>query len=135
MKQRKLLAVLLGLGLLSFFGRDGLERNFLFYPSHHQRDNELKEWKVDGRVIGYSRQVSVPENVWLMLHGNTGQAADRTYALASFSKFNHAAPGVKVAMKNVGEPVGLLYTRRQKFRLTTGFLGLGLWQSTVRNSR
>jgi uncharacterized protein len=35
--------------------------------------------------IGYAREVAQPENVWLLLHGNGGQAADRVYALPVFS--------------------------------------------------
>jgi hypothetical protein len=35
--------------------------------------------------MGFAREVQAPENVWLMLHGNGGQAADRGYALGAFS--------------------------------------------------
>jgi surfactin synthase thioesterase subunit len=41
---------------------------------------------MEGKVIGYSRTAPTPKNVWLMPHGNAGQAADRTYALPCFSK-------------------------------------------------
>lgn len=66
-------------------GCKSLQRKFLFFPSHHQRDNGLTAWKREGQLIGYAREVAEPENVWLMLHGNAGQAADRTYALPCFS--------------------------------------------------
>lgn len=36
-------------------------------------------------MIGVSRVVDAPKNVWLFLHGNAGQAADRSYALPCFS--------------------------------------------------
>ncbi len=39
----------------------------------------------DGKLMGFAREVQAPENVWLMLHGNAGQAADRVYALGAFS--------------------------------------------------
>jgi hypothetical protein len=40
---------------------------------------------MNGRLIGYARNVDNPGNVWLFLHGNAGQAADRAYALRCFS--------------------------------------------------
>ena len=40
----------------------------------------------DGATLGFAREVPDPENVWLLLHGNGGQAADRTYALPAFSE-------------------------------------------------
>ncbi|MEI6971001.1 MAG: alpha/beta hydrolase [bacterium] len=71
--------LLLGLGCSS------IERKMLFFPSHHPSDGGLAPWVVDGRVIGYCRPVKAPENVWLMMHGNGGQAAGRNYAIPSFS--------------------------------------------------
>lgn len=70
------------------FGSAGcrpLERHMLFYPTHHPHDNHLTPWINSGAVIGYAREVKSPENVWLLLHGNAGQAADRLYAVPSFS--------------------------------------------------
>ena len=63
-----------------------VQRKALFYPTHHDRDNGLERWLHDGVLIGYSRQVPEPANVWLLLHGNGGQAADRAYALGAFSE-------------------------------------------------
>lgn len=68
------------------FGCSGIQRKFLFYPTHHTSANGLSAWVHEGKVIGYSRQVAAPKNVWLMLHGNGGQAADRAYAVPSFSE-------------------------------------------------
>ena len=73
------------LTLLSLVGCSALQRKFLFYPSHHDSSNGLTAWKLGDRVIGYAREVDGPENVWLMLHGNGGQASDRAYALPCFS--------------------------------------------------
>jgi pimeloyl-ACP methyl ester carboxylesterase len=81
---RKPLTILLSSCLVLLAGCAAIQRKVLFYPSHHARDNGLAAWKKEGRIIGYSRQVSAPENVWLMLHGNGGQAADRAYAIPSF---------------------------------------------------
>jgi pimeloyl-ACP methyl ester carboxylesterase len=66
-------------------GCSALQRKFLFYPSHHGSNNGLTPWRLGDRIIGYAREESAPENVWLMLHGNGGQAADRTYAIPCFS--------------------------------------------------
>ena len=82
---RKLLTVLLVgylllVALFAFF-----QRKLLFFPSHHNYDNGLTPWKTEGKIIGYSRSVPAPKNVWLMLHGNGGQAADRACAIPSFA--------------------------------------------------
>lgn len=71
--------------LAAFFGCESFQRMALFYPTHDARDNGLAPWTHDGRVIGFAREVQHPENVWLLLHGNGGQAADRTYTLPAFS--------------------------------------------------
>ncbi len=61
------------------------QRRLMYYPSHHQGHPGLSEWRHGGQLIGYAREVRSPQNVWLMLHGNGGQAGDRVYALPSFS--------------------------------------------------
>ncbi len=60
-------------------------RKLLFYPTHRPSDNNLTPWIRNGEIIGYSRTIASPNNVWLMLHGNAGQASDRFYAMPSFS--------------------------------------------------
>lgn len=67
------------------FGCQSLQRSALFYPTHNDGDGGLARWTHDGALIGFAREVPEPENVWLMLHGNGGQAADRVYALGAFS--------------------------------------------------
>jgi hypothetical protein len=71
--------------LLLTFGISSLERRLLYYPTHRSGDNGLEPWTRNGELIGYSRNVRSPKNVWLMLHGNGGQASDRVYAIPSFS--------------------------------------------------
>lgn len=61
------------------------QRKLLYYPTHHQETNGLAQWRHEGELIGFAREVPSPENVWLMMHGNGGQASDRAYALSSFS--------------------------------------------------
>lgn len=82
---RNIAIALLVLGMLLTFGCRTLVRSALFYPTHHGNDNGLAHWVHDGVLIGFSRPVPDPQNVWLMLHGNGGQAADRVYALGRFS--------------------------------------------------
>lgn len=60
------------------------QRKLLYMPTHHGESGGLAEWHHDGIPIGFSRQVPSPETVWLFLHGNAGQASDRTYILPSF---------------------------------------------------
>ncbi|HTP63937.1 MAG TPA: alpha/beta hydrolase [Geobacteraceae bacterium] len=62
-----------------------LQRRLLYYPSHRSETNGLSEWTIDGRLIGCARKVQKPVNIWLFIHGNAGQAADRVYALPCFS--------------------------------------------------
>ncbi len=83
---RKFSRIFLSAGLLLFAGCSAIQRKLLFYPSHHGRDNGLAAWKLDGKIIGFCRQVPDPANVWLLLHGNAGQAADRAYAISSYSQ-------------------------------------------------
>ncbi len=81
-----LTSVLVGVCLASLVGCTAIQRKFVFYPSHENRHSSLAPWELNGRIIGYSRQVAAPETVWLMLHGNAGQASDRSYAIPSFSE-------------------------------------------------
>lgn len=84
----KLIAVLfllLSIILFVIVGCSPIERKLLFFPTHHPHDNNLTPWIRNGETIGYSRNVESPRNVWLMLHGNAGQASDRLYAIPSFS--------------------------------------------------
>jgi uncharacterized protein len=67
-------------------GCQALQRKLLFYPTHDSQENGFTRWLHDGVLIGYSRTVADPDNVWLMLNGNGGQAAGRTYALPAFSE-------------------------------------------------
>lgn len=62
------------------------QRKMIFMPSHREVVSPLKPWVHDGRVIGYCREVENPSEVWLMTHGNAGQAADREYVLPCIPK-------------------------------------------------
>jgi pimeloyl-ACP methyl ester carboxylesterase len=71
--------------LLTASCRSSLEQKMLFFPTHHAPDGVMEPWSKDGQPLGYARTVPAPKNVWLMLHGNGGEATDRTYALPCFS--------------------------------------------------
>jgi uncharacterized protein len=71
--------------LMLIAGCASIQRNMMYYPTHKQSDNGLERWEVKGEVIGYCRKVAAPKNVWLMFHGNGGQASDRAYAIPSYS--------------------------------------------------
>jgi len=63
------------------------QRSMLFFPTHNARPTtSLWPWQDEGHVIGYCHEVANPDTIWLMLHGNGGQAADRDHAL-------HCLPG------------------------------------------
>jgi uncharacterized protein len=70
--------------LMRTVGCSSIERLLLFYPTHRPAAGALTPWTKDGAIIGYARKVASPRNVWLMLHGNGGQAEDRLYAIPSF---------------------------------------------------
>jgi uncharacterized protein len=58
------------------------QRSLIFFPTHDSGGSGLSPWVVDGRVMGYCRAVEAPRTVWLMTHGNAGQASQRGYVLA-----------------------------------------------------
>lgn len=61
------------------------QRSLLYYPSHQTLPSALVPWTNSGAIIGYCREVAQPRAIWLMMHGNAGQAADRDYVLARMS--------------------------------------------------
>lgn len=78
--------IVIVLGFASFFGCQAIQRKVLFYPSNHANANGFARWVHEGSTIGYAREVASPANVWLFLHGNGGQAADRAYAMHAFDE-------------------------------------------------
>lgn len=58
-----------------------IQRSLLYFPSHHRETSTLKPWLEKGELIGYCRESENPSTIWLMMHGNAGQASDRQYAL------------------------------------------------------
>jgi uncharacterized protein len=61
------------------------QRAMLYYPTHATPSTALTPWRHGDRTIGYCREVPGARTVWLMMHGNAGQAADRDYVLARMS--------------------------------------------------
>jgi uncharacterized protein len=79
------LFILVFVNIIGTVGCTAIERKMLFYPTHHPHDNSLTPWTKNGEIVGYARTVESPKNIWLLLHGNAGQASDRLYAVPSFS--------------------------------------------------
>jgi pimeloyl-ACP methyl ester carboxylesterase len=61
------------------------QRSLIYFPSHDESDTALRPWVVSDEIIGYRREVANPRTVWLMTHGNAGQASHRAYVLARMS--------------------------------------------------
>ncbi|MDA7916400.1 alpha/beta hydrolase [Verrucomicrobia bacterium] len=85
-KRRTRCILLIGAIVAITLGMGCIQRKLLYFPTHHENTNGLSQWSHEDQVIGYARKVPAPKNVWLMLHGNAGQAAGRGYALPSFSE-------------------------------------------------
>lgn len=61
------------------------QRSLLYFPSHHAGAGRLEPWIHHDQVIGYKHSLDHPQAVWLMMHGNGGQASDREYVLPRLS--------------------------------------------------
>ncbi len=57
------------------------QRSLLYVPSQNDRQSLLQPWRYADETLGYCREVPDPQTVWLMMHGNAGQAAGRDYVL------------------------------------------------------
>lgn len=56
-----------------------LEGKFLYFPTHAPNQSSLGEWRIGPQLVGYCRTVDTPRSVWLIFHGNAGQASHREY--------------------------------------------------------
>ncbi len=57
------------------------QRSMLYFPSHAEAATRLAPWSDGTGVIGYCYEASKPRAIWLMMHGNAGQACHRDYVL------------------------------------------------------
>ena len=66
-----------------------VQRHMLYFPTHEPaslaKSYGLAEWVCRGEIIGFKREAPSPKRIWLLLHGNGGQAMDRIYTLPSFN--------------------------------------------------
>lgn len=76
---RQGLFLLLGAYGLLLVGCASFQRKLLYFPSHRSDLQDWQDWE-----HGVSRPGSDPQAVWLLIHGNAGQAASRRYALPCF---------------------------------------------------
>lgn len=77
---RGLLKVLLVAYLFVLVGCAAMQRKLLYFPSHDEVSNgRLERWIENGESWGARRTVERPSAVWLVTHGNAGQASQREY--------------------------------------------------------
>jgi pimeloyl-ACP methyl ester carboxylesterase len=77
-----LLLAVLGAYAVVCVAVDLAQRELLYHPSHRAGQTQLEPWTEGGEVVGFCRRVPAPRRVWLMTHGNTGQASQRDYVLS-----------------------------------------------------
>ncbi|MFT3869387.1 MAG: hypothetical protein QM715_13115 [Nibricoccus sp.] len=115
-------AAVAGAGL-SLFGCASVQRRLLYFPSHLDLATGLTPWMHEGQIIGYAHEVTSPKNIWLMLHGNGGQAAHRASALPFFAQDDsiyileypgYGLRGGKPSMKSINEAATIAYDLLQK---------------------
>lgn len=100
------------------------QRSMIFFPTHRAISTSLTPWSDGGRTIGYCREVPNAGTIWLMLHGNAGQAADRDYVLPCLSDqdslylleypgygFREGSPSLKSMNQAASEAYQLLRSR------------------------
>ena len=63
-----------------------LQRGMIFYPGPVDPTTTLSPWVVNEQVIGFHRRVENPDAVWLLMHGNAGDASGRGYVLRAMSE-------------------------------------------------
>ena len=61
------------------------QRSLLYFPSHINLLGGLTPWQDGNQTIGYCREAPRARTIWLMMHGNAGQAASRDYVLPRMS--------------------------------------------------
>ncbi len=92
------------------------QRSLLFIPSRDHVESTLTPWRHNGAVIGFCREVDRPRAVWLMSHGNAGQASMRDYVLPHLpledSLYVLEYPGY--GDRSVGQAAKLLMKRPSK---------------------
>ena len=61
------------------------QRSMLYFPTHDTAASKLSLWIENQNEMGYAFEVPYPKAVWLMMHGNGGQATHRDYVLRHMS--------------------------------------------------
>lgn len=64
------------------------QRSLLYFPAHDRISSGLSPWSDGTGTIGFCREVPAPRTIWLMMHGNAGQAANRDYVLRRISEMD-----------------------------------------------
>lgn len=82
----RIAVILLGVYLVLLVFIYFRQRSLLYFPSHASPATSLAPWRDGERLIGWRREAPNPQTIWLMLHGNAGQAAHRDYVLRRLSE-------------------------------------------------
>ncbi len=62
------------------------QRSMMYFPTHAAPATSLALWSDGHSTMGYCREAPSPQTIWLMMHGNAGQAAERDYVLRRMSE-------------------------------------------------
>ncbi|MBC8039248.1 MAG: alpha/beta hydrolase [Opitutaceae bacterium] len=133
----RLVVLISMLSLLTAPAHAMLEGSFLYFPTHTANESRLTEWKINGALVGYARTVATPRHIWLITHGNGGQASQRQYIVdllpADSSVYVLEYPGYglrpgKPSMKSINAAAQEAYTelRARHPGLPLGVLGESL---------
>lgn len=57
------------------------QREMLYHPTDKELPTVMERVELDQQTLGFVREVESPAGVWLVCHGNGGQAAKRDYLL------------------------------------------------------
>ena len=82
----RVLSIPIAVYVLLVIGTYCWQRSLLFFPTHLSVSTRLSPWRSAGSTIGYCREATNAHTIWLMMHGNAGQAAERDYVLGRMSE-------------------------------------------------
>lgn len=84
MKRSRVSVLLVLAAVWSGTGCSTIRNALLFHPTHEVGHGGLTEWRHEGALIGFARETEDPPAIWLVCHGNGGQASGRRYMLPAF---------------------------------------------------
>lgn len=130
----RVVVVILGIVVCAFAALAAMvfarQRSMLYHPSHSGDSRVLRPWIVRGERVGYAREIPNPSSVWLMAHGNAGEAAHREYILdclpASSSVYVVEYPGFGLRPGSPSEAALNLAVREAYDELVAKYSSIGV---------